>query len=159
MPSAQAKLAKEVLSVLLELFPLGSVAKSAIKLPFGYLLDRSESKTKAKSIEGIACAIAAKLSVMPDHTNPGAARSAAYDVVHILKLGKVCPELLIELNLDPTLLLSHLMISGEEVLRTASQQRKSFIELGLSKIADAVVECSPELPGVQLAFMQAMLRS
>lgn len=159
MPSAEAKLAKDVLAVLLDLFPIGSVAKAAIKLPVGYLLDRDDTISQAKSIESIASAIADELSEFPDHDNPGSARSAAYDVLHILRSSKLGPAKLVELNLDSKQVLSHLMLNGADVLRQASAQRQGFITRGLAKLADAVVECAPSLPGVQLAFMQALLRS
>lgn len=159
MSSAETNLAKELFDVFLDLFPLGSLAKSTIKLPFNYLLERGDGETKVRSIENIASAIAAELSEMPDPSNPGAARSAAYDVVRILKESGLGPELLVHLNLDPDSVFSHLTATGSDVRRNASALRWGFIEIGLRKLADAIVERSPELPGVPLAFMQALLRS
>jgi hypothetical protein len=159
MPSPEAKLAKDVLVVLLELFPLGAIAKSAVKLPIGYLFERVDNDSKAKSIASIAAAIANEISGNPDQDNPGSARSAAYDVVHIFETSQLGPSLLIELNLDAKLVLSHLMASGAPVLATASAQRQGFIKDGLRKLSETVVESAPGLPGVQLAFMQAMLKS
>jgi hypothetical protein len=159
MPSAEAKLVEDVLEVLLDLFPLGSVAKAASKVPLGYLLNRNDTTSQAKSIESIASAIADELSEFPDHGNPGSARSAAYDVLHILRISGLGPATLVELNLDSKRVLSHLLLNGADVLEQASTQRQGFITRGLAKLADAVVECAPSLPGVQLAFMQALLRS
>lgn len=159
MPSTEAKLAKDVLAALLDLFRFGSLAKATVKLPLSYMLDRYDAKASTKSIESIASAIAAELSDLPDQDNPGSAQSAAHDAVDILQRSKLGPALLVELDLDPERVLSHLLSCGANVVMRASAQRQGFITQGLARIARAVVECAPSLPGVQLAFMQALLKS
>lgn len=155
MTSAEINLAKELLDVFLDLFPMGSITKKVIKLPSIYLLNRFDNDTK--TIENIVLAIAKEISEMPDQPNPGSASSASYDVVSILKESKLGPELLVQLNLDSDLVFLHLMATGTKIRQNASGLRWNFIEIGLRKLAEAIVECSPELPGVPLAFMQALL--
>ena len=159
MGTAEAKLAKDLAIALVDLFPLGSIGRKLLEAPIGYAFDRGEAARGKQSIAKIAAAVAAEIYHLPDAPNPGSAASASFDVITILKQSGLGPDLLMQLNLDPHLVQAHLLKTGAQILRDASAQRRRFITDGLTKIAAGIVEVAPELPGTQLAFMRAILRS
>jgi len=158
MASAETAVAKKLVGVLLDLFPLPSIARKAVDIPIGYLFDRIGADHK-KTISVVAAQIAADLARYPDHENPGSAKSASNDVVDILRISGLGAKQLVELDLDEEKVLFFLLGAAGPFLKGASQLRQGFIRTGLEQIARAVVEAGPELPGVHLAFMQAMLGS
>jgi hypothetical protein len=158
MSSQQTKLAKDLLSVLVDLFPLGSLGKSAIKIPLIHWLDETNARAATQTIEKIAVSVAAELASFPDNDNPGAARASSHDLILILRSSGLNASRMIELDLESDRVFHFLIGSASETLRTASAQRRGFIEFGLKRLAQSLVAASPKLPGVELAFMQAMLK-
>ena len=159
MATAESKLTKDLVKALLELFPLGSIGTKLLSAPLDYAFERRDAAQAKKSIAAIAAAVASEIYVLLDPRNPGSAASASFDVITILRDSGLGPDLLVELNLDVEMVRAHLMKTGQQTIEQASGQRRRYITDGLAKIAAAVVEAAPELPGVQLAFIRAMLRS
>jgi hypothetical protein len=157
MGSAKSEVVRKLVDVLLDLFPLAPMARKLFGIPIGYALDRGDANQK-KTISAIAARIAEELSNLPDHDNPGSAISASHDVIDILRMSRIGPETLVNLDLDEVRVLSFLMAAAQPTLATAGQLRQGFIRSGLENVARTVVDSAPELPGVQLAFMRAMLR-
>ena len=157
----EIKLAKRVSKLLLELFPLTAVSKSVVSFSLDLFLDNAEGKPSKKSIERIGQEVAANLlaisASVPDHQ--GSAISAAADVISILEQSSLSPEYLIELNLDAELLEAHFLSIANEVFKNAGPRRIGYITDALNQVATKIVSCAPELPGVNVAFMRAMLKS
>ncbi len=74
-----------------------------------------------------------------DRSNPGAARSAAYDLKSIFTKVEITPDLIISLKFCEEALVQHYFVVGENILNTASATRRSFIEEGLKLIAKSVI--------------------
>jgi len=156
MGSAETQVAKKLVNVLLDLFPLPPLARKVVDIPVAYLFDRGGAHNR-KTISFIANRIATELAQYPDDENPGSAISASYNVIEILGSSGLDSRRLVALNLDKDKVFSFLLAAAQPHLSTASQLRQRFIHNGLKEIAEALVESAPELPGVPLAFMQAML--
>jgi len=157
MGSAETQIAKKLVNVLLDMFPLPPLARKVVDIPVAYLFDRGGAHGR-KTISSIATRIATDLANHPDHENPGSAIAASYNVIEILGSSGLDSRQLVALNLDKDRVYSFLLAAGQPHLSTASQLRQGFIRDGLKEIAEALVESAPELPGVPLAFMQAMLQ-
>ena len=161
MTSDRTKLAKDILDVLVEFLPYGSVGKKLVKLPLIYGLGRLDQRTSVKTVENIAEHIAAALEAVPVQflDNPGSATSAASDVVAIVRRSNLSPDLLIRFDLDAEQLLSHLMSHAQPAMNGASAERRGFIGRGLKEFAYSLISHAPQLPGVDVAFMSAVLKA
>jgi hypothetical protein len=157
MGSLETEVARKLLDVLLDLFPLPSLARKALGVSVEYIFERTARSEK--TISAIAAQVARPLARYPDHENPGSARQASYNVIEILSKSGLGPKQLVELNLDKDKVFSHLLAAGTDHLATASQLRQRIIREGLMDIASKLVDAAPELPGVPVAFMQTMLEA
>jgi len=157
----EINLAKQLADALLDLFPLAGLSKSLAKISLEHIFGNAERTASRKSVERLAAEVASQIESIPNERldNPGSARSAALDIVSILKKSALSPERLVSLNLDPTLIEKNLLSAAQEYIANASAERAGFVTTGLRLVAVAVANAAPELPGVAVAFMQAMLRS
>ena len=156
-----SSLAKVLARTLLESTGLPATARQLAQVPIDHLLSRSVRSASKKSIESIAKEVAAELLAFPRalEDNAGSARSAADTLLEVLASASITVVRLIELNLDPTSIERALLEAGEKHLNSASAERRGHVERAIAKLSALLVRNAPELPGVQVAFMQAMLRS
>jgi hypothetical protein len=161
MRANQTKLAKDVLDLLVDFLPYGATTKKLLKLPLSYGLSQLDSPTAKRTIASVASDIAASLSNFPDALldNPGSAASAANDVLEVARRSGLSPDLMVACELDPSRLLSHFRAHCAPVLRGASAQRRGLVENGLERLARGVTFYAAELPGVEVAYMRAMLKA
>lgn len=158
MSPTELQIARKLTEIFLDLFPLPTTARKLVDLPIAYMFDKGEARRR-KTVSSIAARIASDLTRVPDQDNPGSAASASLDIIDILRLSSLGPDKLVELDLDTDRVFSSLLQSAGPFLASASSLRQGLIRSGLREVACTVVECAPELPGVQIAFMRAMLRS
>ena len=161
MHPQNVKLTKQIAGALLDLFPLAGLGKIVAKISLDHVLGIAERNAARKSIDSLASEVVAKLESFPNEhqDNQGSAQSAAFDIAGILKKSGLGPERLVSLNLDPLLIEQHLLITAGEYLSSASAERAGFVSNGLKAVAGSIANAAPELPGVTVAFMQAMLKS
>lgn len=159
--SIASSLAKALVRSLLDLSGLPSTARQLVPVPVDHWLSRAGSAAARKSIDGIAKQVAAELVAVPRalEDNMGAARSAADTLLEILAAADLSAARMVELNLDPRAIENALLRAGEALLHPASAERRGHVQRAVAKLSVLLVLNAPELPGVQLAFMQAMLRS
>lgn len=156
-------LLKDLVGALVEFLPYGTAAKKLMQIPInhgvaGWLFPATARP--AASIENVAQAVADSIASIPlaSLDNPGSAASAAYDIVEIIGRAKVSPQTLINCELDPGVMSNHILAHGKDILATASSERTGFITQGVNEFSHGLIAVAPQLPGVQTAFMRAVLK-
>ncbi|MBW3697713.1 hypothetical protein EK599_18700 [Vibrio sp. T187] len=74
-----------------------------------------------------------------DRLNPGAARSAVYDLKAIITQVEITPALIVSLNFSHDALSKYYLDIGKDVLGSASAIRRNLIEQGLRLVAKSVI--------------------
>jgi len=92
-----------------------------------------------------------------DWSNPGAAESASFDVISILKRTEISPDLIIEMNFSEVELASHILENGEDVLTHASHLRRSLVEESIGKIAKILILAAVEDPEYKAKLYNKLL--
>jgi hypothetical protein len=85
-------------------------------------------------------------SVDFDRSNPGAAKSAANDVIDIFKRVEISPELLLELKYSEAALETHFLDKGQDIMTTAGNVRQSLITEGIRRISRVVILAVVDMP-------------
>ena len=154
-------IAKVLSRSLLEAVGLPSTARQLAQVPMDHVLGRTERSAGKKTIEGLAKVVASELLAFPgaleDHA--GSATSAANTLLDVLASAQLSASRLIELELNPALVAQALREAGVRHLEGAGAERRGHVERAIVKLASLLVQNAAELPGLQVAFMQAMLKS
>ncbi|MEW6343035.1 MAG: hypothetical protein AB1704_20430 [Pseudomonadota bacterium] len=164
MDASTKKLADGFLDLFVEFMPYGSVTKKLMKLPLSFVLDlmaeRSSARQAVDVLSQLANEIASDIAAVDSQyvENKGSAIAAAYDIIAIAKGVNMTPDLLVVCRLDATELYGRFMVAAAPTISGAGPERAGFIDDGLRKLADKVMTNADQLPGVNLAFMRAMLR-
>jgi hypothetical protein len=153
-------IAKVLAGQFLDSLQLHQGVRKALQVPVDQLFGRAERAGSRKTIERLAQGVAAELVSFPGalEDNAGAARAAADTFLDALRLSALSATKLIELDLDPARIEQHILSAGSDHLRGASAERRGHVERAAAELAALLVANAPALPGVQVAFMQAMLR-
>jgi len=159
--SIAAGVAKVLAAQLLEHVGVPSAARSVVQVPIDQLLSRAERKSAAVSLRRVGESVAEELLIIPRslQDNPGAAQAAAATFLEVLEAANLSATRLVELNLDPQLVRGHILAIAGPHVKGASAERRGHVERAISRFCEALMAEAPTLPGVQLAFMQAVLRS
>ncbi len=153
------KLTALLAEALIELLPGASATKKFLNFHISYLMDRHTDAAQRDALSHLVRSIVSVLREHPDSANPGAAESASFDFVSIIKQAKVTPKLLIECELDPLLLLERLKVAAVDQLQLASNMRSGIVMSGLEIFASRIIEISPSIPGLDTEFKRVVLRS
>lgn len=156
MSDLKKNLLKEILSIVIGLVPGGGVIKGAVSTEIAERLTKQE----VDIIEKTARRIFDNLyeSVGLDSQNPGAAKSAAYDVVATIKAASLSGQTLVDCCLDPSLLYGHLLKFPAKGIEYASGLRKDLYHAGLRQFASDLSHLALKVPFVEwLAQRQILL--
>lgn len=154
-------IAKVLAGQFLDSLELHTGFRKILQVPLDKVFGRFDSAASKKTIELLAQEVASALVSFPGalEENAGAARAAANTFLDALRASALSAPKLVELELDPSRIEQHILSAGETHLTSASAERRGHVERAVAELSSLLVANAPALPGVQVAFMQAMLRA
>ena len=113
---------------------------------WGWLFRRGDEKCSAiqREIDGYCAFLRGNADL--DRGNPGAAESAANDLIAIFSRAEITPDLMVELKFSEDALAEHLAGLGGDTLATASALRQRLIREGLRRVARVIVLATIDAP-------------
>ena len=154
-------IAKVLAGQFLDSLELQSGVRKVLQIPIDKAFGRAESASSKKTVERLAREVASELLAFPGalEDNAGAARAAADTFLDALRISALSAAKLVELELDPARIERHILSAAKTQLTGASAERRGHVERAVAELSKLLVANAASLPGIQVAFMQAMLRS
>ena len=154
-------IAKVLAGQLLDGIQLNSGVRKIVQVPMDQLFGKVDRTLAKKTIEKLARSISDELTAFPSthEDNAGAARAAASTFIDVLQVSDLSASRMVALNLDPIAIEEYLTTKAGPALNTASAERSGHVLRAISHLSKLLVANAADLPGIQVAFMQAMLAS
>jgi len=154
------ELRDDLIESLIDIIPFGDVPKGISKLLYNFGIGKYSRYKTFNLVEVTASDIASRFYAAEgiDRKNPGAAKSAAYNIVEIIKKTKIDSTFIISCNIDPEIIFTELNRRGEEIMHGASGIRKGFVETGLRAFAETIAARAMEFPNIQTEIYRVLLR-
>lgn len=140
-------LVRDITGVLVDLVPGGRLVRGTVQNAAVTLLDRKQRSAIEQAAKDIFESL--YYSVGLDDRNPGAAKSAAYNVMDSVKKAKLTPQVLVDCCLDPELLYQRVSKYPATGIDGASALRQSMYDAGLRSFCEEVIAHAMELKPVQ----------
>jgi hypothetical protein len=92
-----------------------------------------------------------------DARNPGAAKSAAFNVLETIRKAGLTPQVIVDCDLDSELLFQYVMKYSDIGIESASQIRKQLYQRGVQTFCDELIANALEIKLLQLLIYQKVL--
>jgi hypothetical protein len=149
-------LTKTLAKAFVHLIPGASSAKEIIDFHVEYLTATAFSQNPKAALDVLVADTVKLIRLLSPPADPGRTEAAVFDFIEILEESKITPTLLIDLDLDPQRITARL--SDAPTLKKASDERKSVLLKVITHFAQRLIEISPRIPGIEVAYRQAILR-
>jgi hypothetical protein len=155
MDTLKKEIINDIVGILMDFVPGGTYARRTAQTAATLLLSRQEKDL----IRRIADRIFAQLyeAVGLDARNPGAAKSAAYNVLETIRKAGLTPQVIVDCDLDSGLLFQYVMKYPAVGIESASQIRKQLYQRGVHTFCDELIANALEIKSLQLLIYQKVL--
>ena len=154
-------IAKVLTGQLLDGVELQSGIRKVLQVPVDQIFGGVERSVGKKTIDKLAKAVAGELLAFPGalEENAGAARAAADTFLDALRSSELSASRMVDLSLDPVRIEEYVLNRAKAHLEGASAERRGHVGRAVAQLSKLLVANAADLPGVQVAFMQAMLQA
>lgn len=150
-------LAQAMGKALIDLVPMAGAAKKILDFHVDYFGETWSAKRHEHALDILVADITALIQLLDETAAPGTANSAAADFISIVKDCKITPKLLVDLQLDPSHLRDQMLRVAAPALAKASSERERFVRQAIELFSERLIEISPLIPGIEIAYRQAVL--
>lgn len=155
MDGLKKEIVNDIVGILMGLVPGGHLALHTAQSAAVLLLSRQEKDTITRVAERIFSRLYESVGL--DTRNPGAAKSAAYDVLATIKKAELTPEILVRSCLDPKLLFEYVLKYPAVGIESASSVRKGLYIKGIRTFCDELMASALEIKPLQSFVYRELL--
>jgi hypothetical protein len=156
MDALKKEIIKDIVGILMDFIPGGKYALHTAQSASVLLLSRQDKDTVTRIAERIFDQL--YYSVGLDTKNPGAAKSAAYDVLETIKRANLTPQVIVDCCLDPELLFQYVMQYPAVGIESASSIRKQLHKNGVRACCEELMTSAFEIRSFQsFVYRQVLL--
>lgn len=155
MATVKNEIVADIVGILMGLIPGGSYAQHTAQRAATLLLSRREKDVITRIADRIFTQLYEAVGL--DARNPGAAKSAAYDVLETIRKANLTPQIIVSCGLDAGLLFQYVMQYTATGVESASPIRRQLHQRGVHTFCDELIASAFEIKSFQLFVYQRVL--
>lgn len=155
MDALKKEIVNDIIGILVGLVPGGNYARHTAQSAATLLLSRHDKDIVTRIADRIFKQLYDAVGL--DAKNPGAAKSAAYNVLETVRDANITPQVIVNCYLDSELLFQHVMKYPATGIESASQIRRQLYQKGVRIFCDELITNAFEIKSFQLFVYQKVL--
>jgi hypothetical protein len=155
MDTLRKELVGDIVGVLLAFVPGGSYVQRTAHTAATLLLSRQDRDITTRIANRIFDQLYKAVGL--DAKNPGAAKSAAYNVLETIRQASLTPQVIVDCDLDPEVLFRYVMKYPAAGIESASQIRRQLYQRGVQTFCEELIANALEIKSLQLIVYQKVL--
>ena len=155
MDALKKEIVNDIVGILMGLIPGGNYARRTAQTAATLLLSRQDKDIIARIADRIFNQLYDAVGL--DAKNPGAAKSAAYNVLETIRKANITPQIIVDCYLDSELLFQYVLKYPAVGIESASQIRRQLYQRGVRTFCDELIANAFEIKSFQLFVYQKVL--